>query len=70
LVGPEGVSGSYQLENQEEWDQSPDVFVHLYRKTETRPHRKLGHATVIAPNVEELMIRAKQVQGALKIVQK
>jgi phosphoribosylaminoimidazole carboxylase (NCAIR synthetase) len=42
----------------------------LYRKTETRPHRKLGHATVIAPNVEELMIRAKQVQGALKIVQK
>jgi len=68
LVGPEGLSGAYQLENHEAWNQSPDVFVHLYRKSETRPHRKLGHVTVVANTLEELLIRAKQVQKELKIV--
>jgi 5-(carboxyamino)imidazole ribonucleotide synthase len=68
LVGPEALSGSYQLENQEEWEKSSDVFVHLYRKTETRPHRKLGHVTVVANTLDELLVRAKQVQKELKIV--
>jgi 5-(carboxyamino)imidazole ribonucleotide synthase len=68
LVGPEALSGSYQLENQEEWEKSSDVFVHLYRKTETRPHRKLGHVTVVADTLDELLVRAKQVQKELKII--
>jgi 5-(carboxyamino)imidazole ribonucleotide synthase len=48
IVGPENISGPYHLQNEKELTANGDVFIHMYRKSETRPHRKLGHATVIA----------------------
>lgn len=68
IVGPSTFSGGYQLAEQEYWSEQQDVFVHLYGKTETRPDRKLGHVTVIAEEVNGLLLRAKEVQDRIKII--
>ncbi len=68
LVGPEGVSGNYQLEKEAHWNGQNDVFVHMYNKVETRPHRKLGHVTVTADTFEELITRATEVKNQLRII--
>lgn len=70
IVGPQNVSGNYQLANESELTQQGDVFIHMYRKSETRPNRKLGHATVIAPTLESLLQRAEMVKDQLQIVAK
>jgi len=68
VVGPEGWEGSYQLENKEIWDASEDVFVHLYNKSVSKPHRELGHVTVVSDDVDSLIQRAREVQKELRII--
>ncbi len=67
LVGPENVSGEYQLENLEEVLKIRGVYIHLYNKTETRPNRKLGHITILAPTLDEVKYTAQQVREMVKI---
>ena len=70
IVGPTHLSGDYQLANEDSLTQNGDVFIHMYRKSETRPNRKLGHATVIAPNLEALLERAESVKNKLEVIAK
>jgi len=70
IVGPTHLSGDYQLANEDSLTQNGDVFIHMYRKSETRPNRKLGHATVIAPNLEALLERAESVKNQLEVTAK
>ncbi len=62
IVGPENLHGSYVLEQLEQLLEQPGIYVHLYGKKESRPHRKLGHITIIAPNKEELFNRVKKAE--------
>jgi 5-(carboxyamino)imidazole ribonucleotide synthase len=68
IVGPEGVSGYYQLDNLSELMCIPGCYVHLYNKEETRPFRKLGHITVVDETVEEVVAKAKEVKNLLKLI--
>lgn len=68
IVGPAHVSGNYQLANESALTQDGDVFIHMYRKSETRPNRKLGHATVVAPSLEALLERAEAIKNQLEII--
>lgn len=43
------------------------VYVHLYGKAETKPHRKMGHATITAESIEEAKSTARWVQKELVI---
>ena len=70
IVGPTHLSGDYQLANEDSLTQNGDVFIHMYRKAETRPNRKLGHATVIAPTLETLLERAESVKNQLEVIAK
>jgi 5-(carboxyamino)imidazole ribonucleotide synthase len=67
VVGPEGISGKYYLANAIEWEERNDIFVHMYGKTETRPHRKLGHITVTDSTVEGLLEKAARIQKEIEI---
>ena len=69
IVGPKEFSGSYALKDELHWLEQKDVFVHMYRKSESRPNRKLGHVTVVASTFDELMKRAKEVKETLEIIQ-
>jgi len=44
------------------------VYLHLYGKKETRPFRKMGHATILAENIESAKQKARRVKQDLKIV--
>jgi 5-(carboxyamino)imidazole ribonucleotide synthase len=68
IVGPNNVVGGYQLENEETWKQQNDVFIHMYGKRESRPHRKLGHVTIIANTFGELIERAEYVKENIKVI--
>ena len=68
IVGPDNISGPYHLNNENELTANGDVFIHMYRKSETRPHRKLGHATVIADTLDELLPKAEALRSQLQII--
>lgn len=67
LIGADGFSGIVQYEGLEEIMQLPEVYVHLYGKSETRPGRKMGHVTITDENIEKAIEKAKKVQATLKV---
>ncbi len=67
IIGPEGLTGKYQLTNLGILLGMPGIYIHLYGKTETRPGRKLGHITVMAETVEEVLKKTNEVKVLLAI---
>lgn len=67
LLGEPGHSGPVKYEGLTESMKVEGVKVHLYGKKETRPFRKMGHVTVVAPTVEEARHRAEIVKNLLKV---
>ena len=68
VIGASGHSGAPVLLGAQEVMAVPDVHVHWYGKTETRPGRKMGHVTILASSAEELSQKMALVQGKLKVV--
>ncbi len=68
IVGPAHFSGTYTLEHQDYLQQRADVFVHMYNKTESKPNRKLGHATILADTLEDLLKNAEDLKSKLTII--
>ncbi len=62
LVGGEGQTGAYQLKDAEKLLAEPGVYVHLYNKSEIRPKRKMGHITVMAETIQELLDKAGKIR--------
>jgi 5-(carboxyamino)imidazole ribonucleotide synthase len=67
LLGEPGYSGPVKYEGLTESMKVEGVKVHLYGKKETRPFRKMGHVTVVAPTVDEARHRAEIVKNLLKV---
>ncbi len=68
LLGAKDFSGAYQLENLEKISALPGVYVHLYAKAESKPMRKMGHVSILAPTTEEVLEKAKYVTDHLRFV--
>ena len=68
LLGADGHTGATRYEGLAEALSVPGAHLHLYGKTETRPFRKMGHATVLADDTAEAGRLARRVQDALRIV--
>ncbi len=68
LVGEEDHTGPVKYQGIEELMAMSGVYVHLYGKAETRPFRKMGHVTIIAPNLEEARSKAKIVKETIKVI--
>ena len=68
LLGEAGYSGEAVYEGLAETLQEPGVHIHLYGKKFTRPHRKMGHLTVLAPTLEEVKQKAENIKNRLKII--
>jgi 5-(carboxyamino)imidazole ribonucleotide synthase len=45
-----------------------NVFLHLYGKKETRPGRKMGHATILSSEKSDLVYKAKSIKQKLRII--
>ncbi len=67
LIGSEGHSGEADYEGIDEILKMENVFLHLYGKKETRPGRKMGHATILSPEKSDLVYKAKAIKQKLRI---
>jgi 5-(carboxyamino)imidazole ribonucleotide synthase len=67
LVGGEGHSGPANYEGIDEILKMENVFLHLYGKKETRPGRKMGHATILSPEKSDLVFKAKSIRQKLHV---
>jgi 5-(carboxyamino)imidazole ribonucleotide synthase len=68
LLGAPDFSGSYRLQGLEECSEIPGVYIHLYGKKESKPMRKMGHVTVMAPTLSEAKSNALMVHQKLIFV--
>ncbi|MDG1516568.1 MAG: 5-(carboxyamino)imidazole ribonucleotide synthase [Flavobacteriales bacterium] len=68
LLGEKGFIGNAVYDGIEKVLALPGVYLHLYGKAQTKPFRKMGHATVVNNTLEEAKIIAKKVQEELRII--
>jgi 5-(carboxyamino)imidazole ribonucleotide synthase len=68
LVGEKEFSGKVKIQGLDECLKISDFHLHLYGKTETRPNRKMGHATVLGQNFDEIKEKADTIIKNLKII--
>lgn len=68
LLGEKGFIGNAVYDGIEKVLALPGVYLHLYGKAQTKPFRKMGHATVVNNTLEEAKAIAKKVQEELRII--
>ncbi|HMQ45951.1 MAG TPA: 5-(carboxyamino)imidazole ribonucleotide synthase [Saprospiraceae bacterium] len=68
LLGEPGYAGPAIYQGLEACLAIPGVNLHLYGKAETKPFRKMGHATILAETLEDARQKATFVKDTLKIV--
>ena len=70
LVGAEDYQGAVVYENIEKILKLNGVTPHIYGKKETRPFRKMGHVTIVHPEIKEARAIAQQVKETIKVISK
>lgn len=67
LLGEKGYEGLAEYEGIEDVMKQTGVYIHLYGKKFTKPFRKMGHVTIIDPDREDAIAKAKLVQKTIKV---
>jgi len=68
LVGAEGYHGAVVYKNIENIMEFEGVTPHIYGKKQTRPFRKMGHVTIVNPNIEKAREIAQKVKESIKVI--
>ena len=68
LLGADGHTGPVAYEGMEDCLDLSDCHIHLYGKTQTRPFRKMGHATALGEDVATAIEKVRTIKNTLKIV--
>lgn len=68
LLGEDGHSGPVCYQGLNEVLAVKGVNVHLYGKTTTKPHRKMGHITIVDNDSNSLMEKYKYVHKTIKVI--
>ena len=67
LLGAPGHRGRPVIRGMAEALAIPGVCLHLYGKAATAPFRKMGHVTVLDPNIENAKLKAERVRALVEI---
>ncbi|MEQ9402008.1 MAG: 5-(carboxyamino)imidazole ribonucleotide synthase [Cyclobacteriaceae bacterium] len=67
LLGEEGYTGDAKYEGLSQCMEMKGVYVHLYGKKKTKPFRKMGHVTILDPDINSLKTKARLVKETLKV---
>ena len=70
LVGADGYAGPVNYKNIDQILAIDGVIPHIYGKKETRPFRKMGHVTVINPELSVARKIAEKVKDILLVISK
>ncbi|MEO7210931.1 MAG: 5-(carboxyamino)imidazole ribonucleotide synthase [Chitinophagaceae bacterium] len=65
IIGAQGYTGEAQYEGLNEVLKMEHVFVHLYGKKDTKPGRKMGHATIIGNDYSDLAHMANKIKDTI-----
>ncbi|WP_028972427.1 5-(carboxyamino)imidazole ribonucleotide synthase [Spirochaeta cellobiosiphila] len=68
LLGAEGYEGPTAISGYEKALEIPGVFLHIYGKKLTKPHRKMGHLTALGKTREEAMNKAQTAKQLITIL--
>ncbi len=68
LLGEKGYTGKAVYDGIHKALAHPGVNLHLYGKAQTKPYRKMGHATIVSESLIKAKEIAKKVQKDLKII--
>lgn len=68
LVGEEGFTGQVYYENINKIMAIDGVTPHIYGKRETRPFRKMGHVTIVNPDMDEARKVAEEVKNSIRVI--
>ena len=68
LLGEPGFGGTPVVDGLADALAIPGVAVHLYGKDIIRPHRKMGHITVLDDTVDGALAKAEQVRQAVRVI--
>ncbi|TNE56186.1 MAG: 5-(carboxyamino)imidazole ribonucleotide synthase [Bacteroidetes bacterium] len=67
IIGAEGYQGEPYYDGLEEVLSMPGVKPHIYGKKQTKPHRKMGHATIHHDDLDSAIKIATEVQKRLQV---
>lgn len=67
ILGSEGYMGRTIVEGVDKAMALNNVVLHIYGKTESKPHRKMGHITATAKTVTEAKKLAEAAYGYIKV---
>lgn len=67
VLGPQAVTGPYQVEGIEQFALVPQTKLHMYGKSTTEHRRKIGHITALGLSAEEANERAELGLKAIRI---
>ena len=67
LLGAEGAYGSPVYEGLGTAIEIEGVNLHLYGKSQVKPHRKMGHITVIGSSIEEVQNKLLKLQSFIRV---
>jgi len=70
LVGEEGYSGDVVYQQIDKIMQMKGVTPHIYGKKQTRPFRKMGHITIVHPDINTARSIAEEVKKTIKVISK
>jgi 5-(carboxyamino)imidazole ribonucleotide synthase len=65
IIGADGYSGKTNYAGLQEVLSIPNAFIHLYGKSDTKPGRKMGHATLLGEDTAALLESAKKIRDTL-----
>lgn len=68
LIAGRGGRGRPRIEGLDRALRVPGARIHLYGKSEARPGRKMGHVTVLHPDGDEALRRAREIRDVVRIV--
>ncbi|HSR67295.1 MAG TPA: 5-(carboxyamino)imidazole ribonucleotide synthase [Acidobacteriota bacterium] len=68
LLGAPGYDGETRYRGMQEVLQVEGLHLHLYGKFYTRPYRKMGHITIVDPQLSRAKEKARYVKRTLKVV--
>jgi len=68
IIGPDNLSGPYKIAGLDEAMLIPGFYLHVYKKNESRPGRKMGHFTVLADTLDEAISNAMHIKKLIKLL--
>ncbi len=68
MVGEPGYNGTPLYQGFDEALSIDGVHLHVYGKTSTQPFRKMGHITIVDPDIQSLKEKAHKVRNIIKVI--